>query len=258
MISFSIITCTFNAQDVLQRTLDSVAQQTYKNIEHLIIDGVSRDETLSMAHAYEAKINSSSEPYSIKIVSERDKGLYDAMNKAIQLASNDYIVFMNAGDTFKDIDTLKTIASSVKEGELLPGVLYGDTDIVDMEGKFLRKRHLQTPQTLTSKSFKRGMLVCHQAFYALTSIAKNTPYDLQYRFSADVDWCIRIMKKSEEEHRALRNVNAVVANFLDGGLTTANHRASLKERFRVMCHHYGCITTTFMHLWFAIRNMLKR
>lgn len=258
MISFSIITCTFNAQDVLQRTLDSVAQQTYKNIEHLIIDGVSRDETLSMAHAYEAKINSSSEPYSIKIVSERDKGLYDAMNKAIQLASNDYIVFMNAGDTFKDIDTLKTIASSVKEGELLPGVLYGDTDIVDMEGKFLRKRHLQTPQTLTSKSFKRGMLVCHQAFYALTSIAKNTPYDLQYRFSADVDWCIRIMKKSEEEHRALRNVNAIVANFLDGGLTTANHRASLKERFRVMCHHYGCITTTFMHLWFAIRNMLKR
>ena len=95
-------------------------------------------------------------------------------------------------------------------------------------------------------------------FYALTSIAKNTPYDLQYRFSADVDWCIRIMKKSEEEHRALRNVNAIVANFLDGGLTTANHRASLKERFRVMCHHYGCITTTFMHLWFAIRNMLKR
>ena len=66
MISFSIITCTFNAQDVLQRTLDSVAQQTYKNIEHLIIDGVSRDETLSMAHAYEAKISSSSEPYSIK------------------------------------------------------------------------------------------------------------------------------------------------------------------------------------------------
>ena len=258
MISFSIITCTFNAQDVLQRTLDSVAQQTYKNIEHLIIDGVSRDETLSMAHAYEAKINSCSEPYSIKIVSERDKGLYDAMNKAIQLASNDYIVFMNAGDTFKDIDTLKTIASSVKEGELLPGVLYGDTDIVDMEGKFLRKRHLQTPQTLTSKSFKRGMLVCHQAFYALTSIAKTTPYDLQYRFSADVDWCIRIMKNSEAEHRALRNVNAIVANFLDGGLTTANHRASLKERFRVMCHHYGCITTTFMHLWFAIRNVLKR
>lgn len=258
MISFSIITCTFNAQDVLQRTLDSAAQQTYKNIEHLIIDGVSRDETLSMAHAYEAKINSSSEPYSIKIVSERDKGLYDAMNKAIQLANNDYIVFINAGDTFKDIDTLQTIVSSVKEGELLPGVLYGDTDIVDMEGKFLRKRHLQTPQTLTSKSFKRGMLVCHQAFYALTSIAKTTPYDLQYRFSADVDWCIRIMKKSEEEHRALRNVNAVVANFLDGGLTTANHRASLKERFRVMCHHYGCITTTFMHLWFAIRNVLKR
>ena len=258
MISFSIITCTFNAQDVLQRTLDSVAQQTYKNIEHLIIDGVSRDETLSIAYAYEAKISSSSEPYSIKIMSERDKGLYDAMNKAIQLASNDYIVFMNAGDTFKDIDTLKTIASSVKEGELLPGVLYGDTDIVDMEGKFLRKRHLQTPQVLTYKSFKQGMLVCHQAFYALTSIAKTTPYDLQYRFSADVDWCIRIMKKSEQEHRALRNVHAIVANFLDGGLTTTNHRASLKERFRVMCHHYGCVTTTFMHLWFAIRNMLKR
>ena len=81
---------------------------------------------------------------------------------------------------------------------------------------------------------------------------------MQYRFSADVDWCIRIMKKSEQEYRALRNVHAIVANFLDGGLTTANHRASLKERFRVMCHHYGCVSTTFMHLWFAIRNVLKR
>ena len=115
----------------------------------LLLMGVSRDETLSIAHAYEAKISSSSEPYSIKIVSERDKGLYDAMNKAIQLASNDYIVFMNAGDTFKDIDTLKTIASSVTEDELLPGVLYGDTDIVDIEGKFFT----QTPSSNASSAY---------------------------------------------------------------------------------------------------------
>ena len=101
------------------------------------------------------------------------------------------------------------------------------------------------------------MLVCHQAFYARTDLAKNTPYDLHYRLSADIDWCIRIMKEAEACHLPLRNVHAVVVNYLEGGMSVKNHRASLIERFHLMTRHYGLFCTLTMHLWFVIRTALK-
>jgi hypothetical protein len=136
-----------------------------------------------------------------------------------------------------------------------PAVLYGDTDIVDAEGRFLRKRHLSVPDHLTWRSFKQGMLVCHQAFYACLDIAHDIPYDLQYRHSADVDWCIRVMKEAERQHLPLVNVHAVLADFLDGGDSKQNHRDSLKERFDVMRRHYGLLTTLVMHVRFVFRNI---
>ena len=98
------------------------------------------------------------------------------------------------------------------------------------------------------------MLVCHQAFYARTDIAKNQQYDTRYRFSADVDWCIRVMKETERMGLALCNTEMVVANYTEEGATTQNHQASLKERFDIMRHHYGLFTTLVMHAWFVIRS----
>ena len=150
------------------------------------------------------------------------------------------------------------VAESVGDGESLPAVLYGDTDIVNEEGRFLRHRRLAAPRRLTWRSFMKGMLVCHQAFYARTDLAKQTPYNLDYRYSADVDWCIRIMREARRRRLPVRNVGGVVVNFLDGGMTTANHRASLKERFRVMCRHYGFVPTCLMHVWFVLRSVIKK
>ena len=231
MIKFTVVTCTFNAESVLQRTLDSVSKQTYCNVEHLIIDGVSKDKTLAMIKAY------------------------DAMNKGIDRATGDYLVFLNAGDVFPSEDTLEYVEGCVGEGEILPGVLYGDTDIVDDEGRFLRHRRLTPPRKLTWRSFKWGMLVCHQSFYARTDIARGVHYDLHYRLSADVDWCIRIMRESERHHLPLRNVNAVITNYLDGGMSIQNHKASLKERFVVMKSNYGIVTTLLVHAWFVVRGV---
>ena len=157
--------------------------------------------------------------------------------------------------------TLETVANAVGEAETLPAVLYGDTDIVDADGRFLRHRRPVPRQGLSWRSFSRGMLVCHQAFYALTSLAKQTPYNLAYRFSADVDWCIRVMKAGQAANLPLKNVQAVVANYLDGGMTVKNHHASLKERFAVMRAHYGLPLTLAMHAWFVLRaigNKLQR
>jgi hypothetical protein len=112
-------------------------------------------------------------------------------------------------------------------------------------------RRLQTPEKLTWKSFKQGMLVCHQAFFAKRSLAE--PFNLSYRFSADFDWCIRVMKKA----KTLHNTHITVIDYLDEGLTTQNHKASLKERFRIMAKHYGWISTVAYHIWFVIRLIVK-
>ena len=248
-MKISIITVTYNAASVLKRTLDSVKAQSWQQIEHLIIDGASKDETISMAETYKAQC-----PYEVVILSEPDKGLYDAMNKGLRLATGDYLVFLNAGDTLHAADTLETI---VRSAQPLPGVLYGDTAITDEQGNFLHLRRLRPPKKLTWKSFRQGMLVCHQAFYALTDIAKDLPYDPRYRYSADVDWCIRVMKEAQKRQLPLVNTQAILADYQEEGQTTIHHRDSLKERFDVMRRHYGLFTAVMMHVWFAVRQLIK-
>lgn len=240
---FSIITVTYNAGAVLEDTIQSVITQTYRNVEYIIVDGGSKDHTLDIINRYREHIHT--------LVSEPDKGLYDAMNKGIRLATGDYLCFLNAGDELHEDDTLQLMVHSIT-GTELPDVLYGETAIVDEEGHFLRMRRLSAPEDLNWKSFKDGMLVCHQAFFPRRELAE--PYDLRYRFSADFDWCIRIMKKSHTLH----NTHLTQIDYLNEGMTTRNHRASLHERFRIMCRHYGYLSTLARHAWFALRLLLKK
>jgi len=262
MIRFSVVTITYNAEAVLQRTLDSVLCQSYEDVEHLIIDGDSKDTTLAMAESYKRQSDTSDNGHQVIIQSEPDRGIYDAMNKGLTQASGDYVVFMNAGDTFPSADTLEQVAHHCHLAELpsdeLPGVLYGDTNMVDNEGRFLHPRQHRPPQQLTWRSFRKGMLVCHQAFYARTDIAKNVPYDTRYRFSADVDWCIRVMKETERLGLTLSNAGIVVANYMEEGTTTKNHKASLRERYLVMQCHYGAVQTFLLHCWFVVRAFIRR
>ena len=262
MIRFTVVTITYNAEAVLQRTLDSVFAQTYKGVEHLIIDGASKDRTLALVEAYKQKSDESETEHKVIIQSEPDHGIYDAMNKGLTQSSGDYIVFMNAGDCFPQADTLEQVVHRCKLTELptaeLPGVLYGNTDVVDGDGHYLHPRRLQPPAKLTWRSFRQGMLVCHQAFYARTDIAKNLQYDTRYRFSADVDWCIRVMRETERMGLPLYNIGIVVANYLAEGATTKNHKASLRERYLVMQRHYGVVQTFLLHCWFVVRAIVRR
>lgn len=241
---FSIITVTYNAGKVLEDTIQSVITQTYKNVEYIIVDGKSTDGTMDIVNRYREHIHT--------IVSEPDKGLYDAMNKGIALATGDYLCFLNAGDELHEDDTLQLIVHSLNGEKELPDVIYGETAIVDEKGHFLRMRRLSTPEHLTWKSFQHGMLVCHQAFMPRRDLAVK--YNLKYRFSADFDWCIRIMKKS----RVLHNTHLTIIDYLNEGMTTRNHKASLKERFHIMCHHYGTASTIMRHMGFAVRMVYKK
>ena len=254
MTKFSIITITYNAEAFLPRTVESVLSQHYRDIEHIIIDGASTDSTISVAQDYMQRSYAAQNGHEVRIVSEPDNGLYDAMNKGLRQASGDYICFLNAGDFFPNANVLDTIVSrslTGKSRQQLPAVIYGDTDIVDNDGNFLRHRRLAPPRNLTWRS-------CHQAFYARLDIARTVPYDTRYRYSADVDWCIRVMKEAERMGAGLAYVDSVVVNYTQEGQTTKHHRDSLKERYRVMQCHYGAFTTALMHAWFAVRAVVKK
>ena len=257
-MTITSITCTYNAAGVLRPTLDSVISQTYGKIEHIIIDGNSTDNTVSMASQYQEESRQRNTGHTVRIVSEPDKGLYDAMNKGLAMASGTYLCFLNAGDTLACADTIKHIAGSAMQATKPYSVIYGETDVVDSGGRFIRHRRLRVPGRLTWRSFRHGMLVCHQAFYANTEIARQTPYDLRYRISADVDWCIRIMREGERRGMQTHNMERVVCHYLAGGMSIKNHRASLLDRFNIMRRHYGTPDTIMMHAWFVLRGVLKR
>ena len=171
---FSIITVTWNAAGVIAPTMQSVQRQTSSDYEMLIIDGASTDDTLAIVG--QASIAS------LRIFSEPDNGLYDAMNKGIAWARGRYLIFLNAGDRFADDAVLARLAMLTADN---PGVIYGQTQLVDAEGNVVGKRHLTAPKKLTANSFLNGMVVCHQAFAARRDLVPE--YDLQYKLSADYD-----------------------------------------------------------------------
>lgn len=240
---FSIITVTYNASETIGRTLASVTSQTFDDYEHLIIDGASKDDTVRIA-----TLNGS--PQRTKIVSRPDRGLYDAMNRGMDMASGQYLLFLNSGDTLHSPDTLKHIARAIEENNT-PGIVYGQTDIVNGNGIKVADRHLIAPETLTYESFAEGMVVCHQAFVVLARIA--SPYNLNYRFSADYEWCIRCLQHSRKNVY----VNEPIADYLMDGLTTSNRKKSLLERFRIMSKYYGAVPTILRHLRFAHRHIKR-
>ena len=238
----SIITVTFNAAEVIQRTLDSLKNQNFTDFEHLVIDGASQDSTLEI-------IGKANLPQT-KVMSEPDNGLYDAMNKGLRMANGKYVIFLNSGDTFHSCDTLSLYS---REAEKERDIIYGDTIVVDEKGEKKADRHLKAPEKLTYGSFSNGMLICHQAFMVKKELAP--PYDLRYKFSADFDWCVKCIANSDEGKCS--NLKAVTVDYLNDGLTDKNKLKSLRERFRIMRAHYGLVPTIFKHISFIFRA-LKR
>ena len=231
----SIVTITFNAAATLERTIVSVEQQDYANIEYIIVDGLSTDGTVGIIHRHEGSV--------AHWISEKDNGLYDAMNKGLNMATGQYIWFLNAGDEIASTDTVSRMFASSPDAD----IYYGDTVMTDMDGHIIGERRLAPPEHLTWKSFKKGMLVSHQSF--VPRLVLCPLYDTTYRFSADFDWCVSIMRKSS----SIVNTRLTLSRFLDGGITKHNIVPGLKERFRIMVHHYGLLSTLFHHVPIAVK-----
>jgi glycosyltransferase involved in cell wall biosynthesis len=236
---FSIITITFNAAQFLERTLLSVLSQSFPGIEYIIIDGGSTDGTVDIIKRFENSLAC--------WITEPDRGIYDAMNKGLARANGDYVWFINAGDFFYSSNTVQQIASLLQKKNAHPDIIYGETAIVDMAGNSLGLRRLKSPKKLSWKSFRMGMLVCHQSFVVKREIAPD--FDLNYRYSSDFEWCIRCMKKT----RNIFNTKLILSCFMEGGISDTRRKDSLKERYKIMCSYYGFIPTVLRHVWFAFR-----
>ncbi len=231
----SVITVVFNAEQFIARTMESVAAQTWPGIEHLVIDGLSTDKTLQIVSRYKRP--------QLIVISDRDSGIYDAMNKGLENAKGEYVVFMNAGDEFYRHDTLERVFSAFPPSDFY----FGNTAVVDLQGNVLGNRRLEPPANLTWKSFRFGMCVSHQSMIVRRS--KCARFDLQYKISADIDWTIRTLQQCD----TITNLQDYIARFLEGGLSAKRRKASWFERYRIMVGHYGHVQTFVNHIWIVLR-----
>jgi len=233
--TISVITVVYNGAKYIGRTIESVIAQTYKQIEYIIIDGKSSDNTMEVIAGFKGVD---------RLVSEPDSGLYDAMNKGLKVATGDYVWFLNSGDQIYAADTVEKMVEGL---DTLPEIIYGGTMIIDEDQKEIGDRRLKPPDRLSWRSFRQGMIVCHQSLIVKREVAPE--FNLEYRLSSDIDWAIRAVKRAGQIH----NTRQILSRFLEGGLTEHNIKAGLKERFKIMRHYYGLIPTIMRHFVFGIR-----
>jgi len=231
----SVITVVYNGEKHIGKTIESVLNQSYSSLEYIVVDGKSTDGTLKIIEESAGHI---------KVISEPDEGLYDSMNKGLEVATGDYVWFLNAGDQIYGTDTVEQMMEG-SEGN--PDIIYGGTMIIDEAQNEVGDRRLKPPDQLTWKSFRQGMVVCHQSLVVKRAMAPQ--YNLEYRFSADIDWAIRASKSAGSIH----NSRLVLSRFMEGGLTDHNIQAGLKERFRIMRKYYGLVPTVLRHFLFGVR-----
>jgi len=229
----SVITIVYNNVRDIERTMLSVFNQTYPHIEYIIIDGSSTDGTLGVIHKYKQRITT--------LISEKDNGIYDAMNKGLSVATGEYVLFMNSGDEIYSSDTVERVLASASDAD----IYYGETEMFDENWRSLGQRRHKAPRRFTWKSFRYGMSISHQAIYVRRLLTE--PYDLHYKLSADIDWIIRVAKKATK----IVNTEMYVAKYMVGGMSKKKHKQSLVERFDIFTKHYGLIPNLFNHLVIA-------
>ena len=230
----SVITIVYNNVRDIERTMLSVLNQTYPNIEYIIIDGGSADGTKDIIYKYKSRL--------AQFISEPDKGIYDAMNKGLSLATGDYVLFMNSGDELYAPETVAEVFATAASAD----IYYGETEMFNEQWESLGQRRHCAPENFNWKSFKYGMSISHQAIYVKRSIAE--PFDLKYKYSADIDWIIRAAKSAS----SIVNTHTYVAKYLVGGLSKKKHLASLKERFKFFTKYYGLVPNLFNHIFIAL------
>ncbi|MDO5760336.1 MAG: glycosyltransferase family 2 protein [Bacteroidota bacterium] len=239
----SVITVCYNAKDVIEPTISSVRKQTYRNLEYIVIDGDSTDGTKEIIEQNRDAIT--------KYVSEKDNGLYYAMNKGLDMAEGEYVWFINAGDRIPHSNTLEKIMDS---SLLEQDIYYGRTKIINKKGEVIANRRLKEPEVLDKNSFRWGMLVCHQAAIVRRSIAPY--YNTKYKIDADFEWLLTSIENSNPT--LIRHSKRTYCYFLEGGFSKQRMWQANTERYKIMIKHYGFLSATCYNILMTFRYIKDR
>ena len=185
MLRLSVVTVCYNAEESIEKTMQSVLFQSYKNIEYLIIDGQSTDGTLEIVRKYQERYNN------IRLISEKDSGIYNAMNKGAFYAQGEYIYYLNSGDLFPEEKTVEQVMCQLEKNR--PDVVYGNIDI----DYGMRKKRIAYAKYRRLKKLwiALGITICHQAVFAKTALMKERGFDESFKLWADQEWMMHLLKK---------------------------------------------------------------
>lgn len=241
----SIITVVLNRVQEIEYTLSSICEQTFLDKEYIVIDGGSEDGTLSKIEEYKSCID--------VLVSEKDRGIYHAMNKALAMAQGEYVLFINGGDSLHDEKTLENIfqPNIIKTK---PDIIYGECMIIDRDRKKIETRSQLTQRPLPEKpnlySFKKGTNISHQSFIVKRDITQN--FQETYKWASDIDWMLHSMARSKSSYL----YPGIISNFVQGDSSSQHKLTSLRERFWIMRKHYGLLRTLYYHVMILVRRIV--
>lgn len=202
----SVVTVCYNCDKLLQKTITNVLRQTYKNLEYIIIDGASTDSTAQVIETFR--------PHLTTVVSEPDRGIYDAMNKGVRLATGEWVIFMNAGDGFAADDVLQRVFAEERAAD----VIYGDV----VKRGVIKKA--EAPHN------GHRMFFCHQSALTRTSCLHEYPFDIRHRMSAD----FKLFKQLFLAGKRFLQLDFPIADFDVTGVSNSLRSAGLKDNICVI------------------------
>lgn len=241
----SVISIAYNNLNGLKKTMEVFSSRSFNDeIDLVIVDGNSTDGTKKYLEE---------QNFCHNWVSERDKGIYNAMNKGLKMAKGEYVWFLNSGDYAFDATTITQLLELLKTG---PDAVYAETMMVDENGKHLGSRSQLTtrrlPEKLDWKSFQWGMNVGHQSFVVKRALASD--YNENYRYVSDIDWMISTLKNCKQ----VIKMPGYLACFTLDGFSTKHRKASNNERFKVLEKHYGFFNNYLNHAKIVLRKIFSK
>ena len=214
----SIITVNRNNAHGLQMTMQSVLSQTYLDIEYIVVDGASTDNSVEV-------IDSFSDDTRLRWISEEDNGIYHAMNKGIRMANGKYLIFMNSGDEFYSNDVLKNVVLAISSNSF--DIYYGDVNLC-----YSNRCVVKTYPDKVSKSFLYQNSLCHQAMFLKKELfSKVGLYNENLRIMADWEWTIKAIMNQKQTYKHL---SIIIANYKMDGISYTNERLFRDERGKII------------------------
>jgi len=236
---FSIVTVCLNALENLRKTVSSVKAQNFEDYEYVVVDGSSTDGTVEFIRQLSLD----------HFVSEKDNGIFDAMNKGLQMCSGEYVCFMNAGDVFYDDYILAHVAEEIKKAPDIP-FFYGDVTY-----PIFRRYYMIQPSRLTKFIlFRTG--VCHQAWFLRRAVYNETGgFDLIFKYKGDNEFLLRIVLEQMIPYKHLR---LVVAEYMGGGFSVLNKKFAHKEIELIRERYFSPRQIYWFSIWVKLIDILRK